>query len=1280
MNSHEHDDDIIEGEKQRKKEELERLKREAEEEARRAREKEIDEELIKEIIKEQREIEEAREEIEKMREDLKRGRQTTKKEEFETKTNNAFRLVIKRISEVNQGKLKPKTPQGEKFVRDLAAKGVLDRLNTYNAPYIYPLIEKMILLDNPDLLLGELVEGFERLNKNSFLDQDLMRSLAKVCSDTAKEIAPNLNPFELSKRFNPSEKHFQSSTDPVLYEMIEELGEDYAEFFEGIMSSKNFVEYAKRKQEQIREELKKENPGFDNLPEAKKRQLIADKFTKYIKSKISTIIFKIYGISDLHQNEAFDHIEKHGVFMLTPSDFYLSFTHRLEELKDHFSYNDDLIVSIPKFIEKREVDKDTGRELRPKVLLNEKEYLNLKDGYSASNFFENLYQYATSEKERLSFGHNIRYLIKVGSHSPDVQEKGFFKMLQNFSNHLNSSYIDEIFLEDELNEVVMSAMNIFERSLERTLSKNQWQGDPKLLETIFASLSSYEREMLDEFVKRYGGKYSLEEIRRAIYNAQIMFLGVNYQALHYFSFVEPENPITIGGYGEIMMSFYNQGSSIQRRFGGDSLIAGGADYMPINYFIENFDHRDWKKWKKAYEDSFKMGRAAFFPLILGDDWQTVRLAINPGNIGEAGGFAYLARWRMFNAYKYYLMEAGVLNSDSESLDTKKFGENIYQITWKALENLGIDVLKNFAVDKFVLGSLVDSLGKPQEKNINGFINLFDYLYDRYYSREFVNSKGERFKIGQYFLPESIKTKEDFIKYLKERLSSKYPGSVIKGFAKGLIYDTFTMMLIERSPSKLLTLEKPMFTQNGERLWDEIRNSLGLSIEGMDEAIKDLQYVETELRTRTIKEMLELKEKRGNAYGDLNSSRSEIDFILDERKIERYLREFYQLKGLSENEINLRIRNVISAYRSIYEQASDKPVKAKWEQGLDSQIREKKEKLKEEKKKFLKDKKSIKKLEEEIFQLEKMSEVRSQFMSRFRWFSKMWREDEWGMSITSGDNAYAFLRFSADGPELMTRVAGFNFDVAETPAKVWAGGFTEALRQARASHSLEPVYKVMDQVYKAAAGQWGEGPQASKCVMPFLKRMGYYFRRDERRGDPLSIKIGKLKIPIPFSRNANLRKLIDFFTTSRSHELENLSYSFSQQDAGGWRAGNIYDFGPDDLTEISRAIIGGRGIKYMDYEPGAADIPYKLITVGEKHPLIGRLAKRIPFFKKLADKVITKRDYGREVSAQAVKFNGGFSWDKFWKLEISPRLILIFLIITLILLGKSAKEDLKLGAK
>jgi len=357
--------------------------------------------------------------------------------------------------------------------------------------------------------------------------------------------------------------------------------------------------------------------------------------------------------------------------------------------------------------------------------------------------------------------------------------------------------------------------------------------------------------------------------------------------------------------------------------------------------------------------------------------------------------------------------------------------------------------------------------------------------------------------------------------------------------------------------------------------------------------------------------------------------------------------------------------------------AEKPKIAKWEESLPETIQEKKDELKKEKRRFFgRDNNKIEKLEWEIFKLEKMLEVRKRYVSRFEWFSKMWKNDEWGMSITSGDIAYHFLKFSTNGPSLLKRLANFNFDVAETPAKVWAGGFTEALRQARANHSLEPVYKVIDQVYKAAAGQWGEGHQASKCVMPFLKRMGYYFRRDERRDRILHIKIDKLKIPL-FIRSANLNKLLDFFKTNRKRELEDLSYSFSQQDAGGWRVGNIYDFGPNELTAVAHAIIGGRGVKYMDYDSGDL-APYRVLTVGERFPLIGKLAEKIPFFKKVANHLVFERDLGKDVSALTFKYNAGFTWDKYWKLEIEPRLILILLIITLILLSKSFKEDFKIG--
>jgi len=270
------DDDIDETEKQqRRQKELERIRREAKEEARRLQGS--TDELEREIIHDGQKIEEAREEVEKMRKALRRSA-AVDEQRLENKTNNAFRLVLRRIYEVKEGRVKPKSGEiGESFIAKLIEEGIDGRLNQYNAPYIYPIIERLILSET--ITLQELKEFFKKINRNVFLDKDLIRGLAEVYKETARKIDPTLNEFHLGEIFKVSEHRF-TNTDGVLYEMLEEMGEEYTEFFEAILSSKNFVEYAIKKQEEIGKQIEKEDESFSSLSPEEKRKKIAERFSQ----------------------------------------------------------------------------------------------------------------------------------------------------------------------------------------------------------------------------------------------------------------------------------------------------------------------------------------------------------------------------------------------------------------------------------------------------------------------------------------------------------------------------------------------------------------------------------------------------------------------------------------------------------------------------------------------------------------------------------------------------------------------------------------------------------------------------------------------------------------------------------------------------------------------------------------------------------------------------------------------------------------------------------------
>lgn len=1203
----------------------------------------------------------------------------------------SYQEVHKKIELIKIRILKPRDDKGQFLFDELLRERIEEKIDPYSALIVNNLLDKALF---KELTIDDLRNNYQRLSE-SYVDPYFRESYREILIRVAREKF-KLTEKEIEKIF-PIEKEEISSilgvsaTSRALYN---KLNKEQQEFYIALTSKERFFSYLTRKQKDIKERLER-SAEFARLTDEQKRKTIATFFTQEIHNVAASIVFDIYRLASSHPNEEFSHLERHGAMFYTPSDFFLDFTAKIENLEkfiseNHFNFQGDIDALIPE-IEKEtgRIDEVTGKELRPFYKFSGKmRLISLNSHYNMEEFVRKIHSFVYSEKRRMALGHNVKYLMK----NADKAKDGFFATLKGFSSEINSSMLDEIFYDKRVSSLVQEALNVFQYAFERQMTQENWTKNPQLVASFFENLSNYEKYMIDELRRRTNLKEW--EILRIVSNAQLIFLGVNYQLLHYFSYADPEEG-TITGAGEILNSFYDPGM-MQRRFQDPSLTSWGADWMPINVFIEKYNHEDGLLYKEAYNESKDQGRAAFFHLLPDGDWKIVRLGVDPGNFGEAGGYAHLARWRVFNSIKGWLLENNII-TESEGLNK----DDPFALTkaWKNTENIGIEALRNLTIHKFALG-LVQTNGKVEGKDFTQLNNLASYLFDRYFSQTIdqknlfrlfyeremtrrygkdifknIDKLGEKERLARY--------KELFLQLFRDVLHDRnYNAFLKKEFLQNLFFNAFSVITLERMPTKLVYLEKARMTQNGERLYDEIRQDFligGRIYNDFDQALKDISYAEAKLRSLTIEKMRELLEKYGNFYGQsFNNSRSEVNFVLDGQKLEAILKSLgYDQK---------RIQQALELHKIIIKKALTRPKKAHWEDKVEEDLRNTREKLDkwlrgvgEAKGKSLQERnKQIEELRRKLDKLEKkfyLVENRDHyFVSRLEWFAKMWSNDEFGFTFSSGDLAYEFVNFSADGPELLKRLAAFNADIAEFVSNKWI--ITSTLEQARANETMEPIYKLLDELYNKHVGQWGTGYQAPRVVKVFLTRVMNYFRKDDR-------------FLTPFEGGV---KLLDFLKHGKFK-----SSSFSQEHAGGPIQGNVYEFGPNEVSKIVLNIIGGRGNSMMSMNPEVASYKRKYVEdiIKEKKLTGSKLEK---FFYGALDKIgstklgrkllekglrkeVISRDWARELSGRAVYQMGtGGGWGKFFRIEVSPRVMLMLLVILIILLSKSLKDDFKLTDK
>lgn len=1197
------------------------------------------------------------------------------------KIQRARLLAFKRIEEVRQKKVIPKSEQG-KFIFEKIIETKIDEYllaNPYASLRIYELLEKALLKES--LTLDDLRLSFEKV-KQGPVDYDFIEKWREILINTAVKMGNKREDVEKYFYISEDEKEFfhESQTTQAL---IRRLSKEQADFFNALLSIDKFSKYIRDLRIKIEQEIDSSITG------EKRKKELAIKLSKYINDQISGIIFNIYQAASHHPNEQFSNIERHGPFMETPADFYLAFSQRFErlnsqisELKDGLGL--DLEIGILQKKEVKGIKDDNGQELPPYFrYTGEYELINIGYKHGLREFLERIHQYAQSEKRRLEAGHNLRYLIKAGAHNEEVKKDGFFKTMSRFLAHIETTDIDEIFFDPEVSDLIQQALGFFEMTLEREMMENNWIKRPDLATRYFDSLHRYEKEMI-EYLRKRRPDLPDWQILRIIANTNLMFLGANYQLMHYFSFADPDRAafgesLTITDAGDLMLSPYDPGM-LQRRFQDVNLTGQGADWMPINVVIEDFDHELSEKFKEAYNNSLTQGRAAYF-WLLPKEWKYVRLGVDPGNISKAGGFTTLqaSSWRLWNAYKYWLGEEN-LDFATEKFKSPGSKDTAYIEAWKRLENLGIDILENFFIYKgngVAGGNLKELEGKKNvfkfgERRKENLLNLFGYFYDRYFDQSIAGVR-----MADVFFSWNGKTlnREQFLKYIESNIDpSVYTYTDIDRFLKERFYDVFTVMILERTPTKILTLEKQRLTQNGIRLYDELREKYFISEysriygsssynnirEAYITSIDDLSYVESTLRIEANAKMRELKERNGNLYGNLSSLRSDVEYWLTEEKIERILGDHLRKTGLSAEEIKKRIQLAKITYKGIIQRASMIPEKAKWELELET----KREEIRKLKRKLFKTKKEKDKIR--AFEGFLNKDPRSEFTSRIKWFSKMLVDDDFGFSFTSGDVAYHFLNFSANGPSLLSRLAAFNFDTAEIQSQAWI--MNDAWAKDMANYNLAESYKIMDKVYLSARNQWGTGYQASRSVAAFLRRTFTYFRKDEGMYGEFNKTWNRL-----FGKNPER------------------SSSFAQEHGGGPRVGSVYEWGLNEMDQIIHETIGGRGVKYFDYRTPEKEKLYKYEDFEDKHKFLGKVLNKF-FVDKEPPKLIKKmfgvikkdgrfykrvRDYAQEVSGEAIKktqkYRGGF-----FRKEILPRVLILLLIISLILAFKSAKDDFEVG--
>ncbi len=477
------------------------------------------------------------------------------------------------------------------------------------------------------------------------------------------------------------------------------------------------------------------------------------------------------------------------------------------------------------------------------------------------------------------FLHNARALF----HNPPP-EGGYYKALAGYAGtYLSSQEIDILWTLPDAQDI-LCASQLLDKLNELDYAQYDWIHQPTTTEDKSTRLTRYEREALD-YLQGINPEL-LTDVWKA-QRAVIMGIGDNFSLSLRFlengAWADPPNTA-----GRASYASYDRHSASPYlafnfmvhtglRFDSEMLRMGNLLFLPVVgknlRQVGAWDHRElMRDMQKAlnefvhgrYKSDAKNGTIRFVDLI---------------NIGKVGSIYTRAGWREEPMYE------GLLDR-RESLPERA---NILN-SWKALENVGIEVLKDFS-------GKISSYDSAfyQEAGTERRRQLATHIYKKFFKIDMTEAQFRELESGD-----------------KEENYKKF------------YYAAFSRAILQRIPTKFLrigTERRRFVTEGRRRAWDEVRERSGLSEADYVLAVKDICVAEAKLRrdvSGKLREETEKKNERGE-YKKLFEVTID-DYELTEESLRKHLETILDRYGKEEKD--LRIERAVKVLRAIHVFAND----------------------------------------------------------------------------------------------------------------------------------------------------------------------------------------------------------------------------------------------------------------------------------------------------------------------------------------------------------------------
>jgi len=502
-----------------------------------------------------------------------------------------------------------------------------------------------------------------------------------------------------------------------------------------------------------------------------------------------------------------------------------------------------------KLVEKKEVrDSATGEIIQHAGTKTVRQYriqpaAGIKQVENVQEFLDDVHTMVEHEVATRGYLHNVKLAF-----ARPAGDGGFWGALSRYAEQMPSTDIDSMMhLPD--NHLFMSAYRMYVKYLEEEFALIDWKHQPNMFSPdFFNNKTAIEQKVRIDLKRMFPELRS--EMNWRLDRAMSMGIGLAKGVL----LTEAE----IAAYAEPHLNFENNKATYTSIYTNDATatatlnpqhhflrwqteganrgpliflpligMGGGADFK---FMRGNWDHRVLWESAQRFRDSYMNGQSSFENRPGGEKLFIDYLP----NFAKVGGYFTRGGWR--SAHEI----AGSLHW--EGTDRKL---NVLK-SWKALENVGYEALLPLIA--------VEGFSQTPE--------LQAYLFEKY-----INPGGSLgMSLSEYM--NSLRGKDE-----KDRDSL-------------FINHVFTHLLVQRLPTKLIRLERDRQSASGVRIWERVRNDLGIDANQMNSRMQNLMMVESKVREETSKKMNKSLQDQGGVQ-DLSTADID-DYKVDEPRIRSVL--------------------------------------------------------------------------------------------------------------------------------------------------------------------------------------------------------------------------------------------------------------------------------------------------------------------------------------------------------------------------------------------------------